>query len=70
MLGNVFTARTEFRWASVTNEYGLLLAIHSNRAGFTLYPITMIAKRIEDGRHIDVPALYRSLINDLGLTTS
>lgn len=70
LLGNVFTARTEMRWAVVTNEFGELLAIHAHRIGFTLYPITMIAKRIEGGRPVDVPRLYRSFVDDLGLATS
>jgi hypothetical protein len=61
-LGNVLVAQTPMRWAVVTNEFGTNLAIHHQKTGFTLYPITMISKRVEGGRKVDVPALYRSFV--------
>jgi hypothetical protein len=68
VLGNVFDATTEMKWAEVTNEYGRLLALHAPRIGVTLYPVQMIGNRVEDGRSVDVPALYRSLVHDLALS--
>lgn len=67
ILGNVFAAHTSMQWAVVTSEFGEMLALHSEEIGFTLYPLTMISKRMEQGRHIDIPGLYRSFVADLGL---
>ena len=67
VLGNVFAATTSMQWAVVSNEWGTMLALHSSAISFTLYPLTMISKRIRDNRDVDIPALYRSLANDLGL---
>jgi hypothetical protein len=70
MLGNVFAANTSMRWAGVENEFGKMLALHSDEIKFMLYPLTMISKRVEDGRKVDMPGLYRSFVNDLGLAQS
>jgi hypothetical protein len=67
VLGNVFAANTSMQWARVVNEFGDQLALHSREIGFTLYPLTMISKRVEDRRQVDMPALYRSFVADLGL---
>jgi len=67
VLGNVFVTNTSMRWARVINEYGDMLALHSQRIEFTLYPLSMISKRVEEQRIVDMPALYRSLVADLGL---
>jgi hypothetical protein len=67
VLGNVFDAGTSMRWARVTNSFGDMLALHDQRVHFTLYPITMISKRFAQRREVDVPALYRTSVADLGL---
>jgi len=67
LLGNVFSTQTSMRWATVTNNYGTLLALHDPSIGFTLYPIQMISQRIEDGREVNMPQLYRSFVHDLNL---
>jgi hypothetical protein len=67
VLGNVFDALTEMKWAMVTNSYGRLLALHAPRIGFTLYPMQMIIKRVRSGQKFDVPSLYLSFVNDLAL---
>jgi hypothetical protein len=61
VLGNVFAATTMYRWAEVTNEYGTMLALCCTESGLTLYPLTMISKRMEDRREVDLPQLYSSL---------
>jgi len=68
VLGNVFVAQTTMKWAIVTNNYGTLLAIHDHGIGFTLYPLSMISKRIEDGRSVNIPLLYSGFVADLNLT--
>jgi hypothetical protein len=67
VLGNVFAANTPMQWAVVTNEFGTHLALRHPTTKFVLYPIAMVAKRVEDGRAVDIPVLYRSLVRDLGL---
>jgi hypothetical protein len=67
VLGNVFDGSTEMKWAMVTNDYGRLMALHSSRLGFTLYPLQMIVKRVESGERFEVAALYQSFVHDLGL---
>jgi len=67
VLGNVFASNTSMKWARVLNEYGDMLALHSDQIRFTLYPLTMISKRVEESRVVDMPALYRSFKSDLGL---
>jgi hypothetical protein len=68
VLGNVFATHTSMQWAFVSNEFGNMLALHSKKNAFTLYPLTMISKRVEDGRKIDIPLLYHSFVSDLGLS--
>lgn len=68
VLGNVLATRTSMQWAVVTNEYGTMLALHSTAIRFTLYPLTMISKRLQQRREVDIPGLYRSFVDDLGLS--
>lgn len=67
VLGYVFAANTRMEWAVITNEYGTNLGLWNPDTGFVLYPLSMILKRVEDGRAVDIPALYRSFVDDLGL---
>jgi hypothetical protein len=67
VLGNVFAANTPMQWSLVTNEFGSNLALRHPETGFVLYPLAMIVKRIEQGRVVDIPGLYRSFVRDLGL---
>ena len=55
------------KWAVVTNEFGRNVAVHDPGIGFTLYPVQMIAKRVEDGREVRVSDLYRGFVADLGI---
>lgn len=68
VLGQLFTENTTMRWRRVDNEYGDMIALHDDRTGFTLYPLTMISKRLEDRRTIDLVALYEDLAQSLHLT--
>jgi hypothetical protein len=70
VLGNVFAANTPMQWAVITNEFGTHLGLRHPDTGFALYPISMVVKRVEQGRMVDIPALYRSFVHDLGLAGS
>ena len=68
VLGNVFTATTSMEWKRVADEtFGDRIAIYSSQIAWTLYPIEMIPKRLEDGRAIDVLALYLDLTTSLNI---
>jgi len=67
VLGNVFVANTPMRWAVVSNEFGTNLGLRHPESGFVLYPLSMVVKRAEQGRAVDIPTLYRSFVRDLGL---
>jgi hypothetical protein len=68
VLGNVFASQTSMKWAVVSNEFGTMMALHSSAIKFSLYPLTMISKRMEGGRKVDIPQLYDSFVADLGLS--
>jgi len=70
VLGNVLATNTRMEWAVVTNEFGTNLGLWHPDTGFVLYPLSMIVKRVEVGRTVDIPALYRSFVADLGLSSS
>jgi hypothetical protein len=61
VLGNVIASHTPKKWKRVKNEYGDMLALVDPATGFTLYPLTMITKRLDGRREVDLPALYRDL---------
>lgn len=70
VLGNVLVANTRMEWAVITNEFGTNLGLRHPANGLVLYPLSMIIKRVEAGRVVDIPALYRTFVTDLGLAPS
>ena len=67
VLGNYFVERTSMRWKRVANEFGNMISLHDDSTGFTLYPLTMISKRLEDGREIDLVAIFDDLVTSLNI---
>ena len=67
VLGNLLAENTSMRWKRVANEYGDMISLHDERIGFTLYPVTMISKRLEGRRSIDLIALYENFVQSLHL---
>jgi hypothetical protein len=60
-LGNVFAAKTPLRWVAVEDEYGRELALQYPGTTVIVFPLTMISKRVEDGRDVDVVAIYKAV---------
>ncbi|MFN7943389.1 MAG: DUF3806 domain-containing protein [Thermoanaerobaculia bacterium] len=58
VLGNTIAASSTFEWSFVSNEFGDMIALRNPESGFVLYPIGMISKRVEDGRQVDLRALF------------
>lgn len=67
VLGHVFVERTSMRWKRVANSFGDMISLHDDSIHFTLYPFTMVSKRLEGGREIDLVALFEDLATSLRL---
>lgn len=51
-----------FHWAVVRDEYGRDLSLQYENLSLTIFPMTMISKRVEDGETVNVKALITGLI--------
>lgn len=61
--GSVFIANnSEFHWAIITDEYGRDPTVRFRDTSLTVNFLTMISKRIEDGRAVNVQELYDSTL--------
>jgi hypothetical protein len=61
VLGDVFVQDMGFHWVMVEDEYGRDPAIRYAKTSVILFPLTMIAKRVEAGDTVDVFDLYNGL---------
>ncbi|MDR3637832.1 MAG: DUF3806 domain-containing protein [Isosphaeraceae bacterium] len=61
VLGQVFAAKTPLRWVVVEDEYGRELALQYPNTSVIVFPTTMISKRVEDGRDVDIVPIYRTV---------
>jgi hypothetical protein len=59
VLGDVFVQELGCRWIIVEDQYGRDPALVVPGASVVLFPLTMISKRIEKGRAVDVFELFR-----------
>ncbi|SEQ97940.1 DUF3806 domain-containing protein [Epilithonimonas lactis] len=61
----------DFHWAVVRDEYGRDICLQYKTLALTIFPLTMISKRIEDGENVNVSELYSNLlhkINELSIS--
>lgn len=61
VLGDVFVQEMGFKWVMVSDEYGRDPALQYQDSPILLFPLTMIAKRIERGETVDAFALYEGI---------
>jgi len=61
VLGQVFARQTPLKWVTVEDQFGRDLALQYPGTTVIVFPLTMISKRVEDGREIDVAAIYRTV---------
>lgn len=61
VLGQVFAARTPLKWVVVEDEFGRDLALQYPNTTIIVFPMTMISKRVEDGRDVDVITIYQTV---------
>jgi uncharacterized protein DUF3806 len=62
-LGQVFAAETPLRWVMVEDEYGRDPALQYPDTTIILFPLTMISKRVEQGREVDVADIFRGTMD-------
>lgn len=58
VLGDVFASQHELRWVIVEDEYGRDPALRYRNTANLVFPLTMISKRVEDGKEVDLQAIY------------
>lgn len=61
VLGQVFATQTPLRWITIEDEYGQDPALQYPGTSVVVFPLTMISKRIEEGRDVDVILLYQTV---------
>jgi hypothetical protein len=61
VLGQVLAAQTPLRWVRVERDQEQILAMQVPGTKVLAYPELMIARRVEDGREVDVLALYGAM---------
>lgn len=62
VLGQVLAGHPDFSWVTVQDEYGTDPALRYKATSILVFPLTMISKRIEEGREVDVEDLYASTL--------
>jgi hypothetical protein len=62
-LGQVYAAETPLRWVMVEDEYGRDPALQYPDTTIILFPLTMISKRVEQGREVDVADIFRGTMD-------
>ena len=61
VLGDVFASQHGLRWVMVEDEYGRDPALRFQNTSNLVFPLTMISKRIEDGKEVDLQAIYEGV---------
>ena len=58
VFGDIFAEEYGLRWVIVVDEYGRDPALRYMDTSNLVFPITMISKRVEDGKEVDLMAIY------------
>ena len=61
-LGDALAQKLLLEWVTVDDEFGQDAALNWPGTSVLCYPLTMIAKRVEDGEQVDVYALFEGAI--------
>jgi hypothetical protein len=61
-LGDVFESNTELHWVMVEDEYGRDPALRFHNTSNLIFPLTMISKRVEDGKQVRVQDIYEGVM--------
>lgn len=55
----------DFHWAVIRDEYGRDICLQYKTLALTIFPMTMISKRIEDGENVNVSELFSDLLDKI-----
>lgn len=55
----------DFHWAVIRDEYGRDICLQYKTLALTIFPMTMISKRVEDGDNINVAELVNDLLEKI-----
>lgn len=61
VFGDVLARKADLRWVTVQDALGRDPALQFRNTSLILFPLTMISKRVEDGQHVDVADLMKSM---------
>jgi hypothetical protein len=65
VLGQVLAGNPDLSWVTVEDAYGADPALRYKATSILVFPLTMISKRIEEGREVDVESLYASTLEHI-----
>ncbi len=61
-LGQAIVEKTGWQWRVIEDEYGTDIAIQVPGKQSWIFPVTMISKRIENGKHVNVLDLFNDVM--------
>jgi hypothetical protein len=64
--GDALAQKLMLDWITVEDDYGREAGLLWPGTTITVFPLTMIAKRVEDGENIDIRELFEMTCIDLG----
>lgn len=62
VLGQVLALHPDLSWVTVQDDYGTDPALRYKTTSILVFPLTMISKRVEDGREVEVEYLYEATL--------
>ena len=65
VLGDVLAEEFGLEWVAYKDQYGHEMALQVPGKSITLFPKTMISKRVEDGENVHIAGLYQGLKEQL-----
>ncbi len=65
VLGQVLAEHPDLSWVTVQDEYGTDPALRYKTTSILIFPLTMISKRVEDGREVEVEHLYQAILSNV-----
>jgi hypothetical protein len=65
ILGDVFVAELQMEWVVVEDEFGRDLAVRVPGTSILLFPLTMISKRVEQKKPVDVFDMFNSIAEQI-----
>ena len=66
VFGNVIrTSLPGLAWTAITDDYGCDLGLRFRETSIIIFPVTMLSKRAEDGRQIELVSLHAGVVEQV-----